>query len=80
MSPELLQSFLGWCAFINMCLLVYWFAMIALAEDFVYRMHSKWCKISKEKFHEIHYAGMMYFKLFVFIVNIVPYFALKICL
>jgi len=78
MTIETVRSFLGWCSIINMGLLLYWFLFIMFAHDWVYRVHSKWFKIPVDKFDAIHYAGMMYFKLAVFVFNVVPYFALCI--
>ncbi len=78
MTIEVVRSFLGWCSVINMGLLLYWFLFIMFAHDWVYRVHSKWFKISVEKFDTVHYAGMMYFKIAIFVFIIVPYFALCI--
>jgi len=61
-----------------MGILLWWFLFIALAHDWVYRMHSKWFKISEEKFDAIHYAGISFFKVTIFAFNIVPYLALCI--
>jgi len=78
MTVDILRSALGWCAVINMGLLLWWFLFLVLAHDWVYRMHSKWYKISTENFDAIHYAGMTFFKIMLFAFNIVPYFALRI--
>jgi hypothetical protein len=77
MTVEILRSGLGWCAVFNMGLLMWWFLFLALAHDWVYRMHSKWYTISKESFGSIHYAGMTFFKVTIFAFNIIPYFALR---
>jgi hypothetical protein len=74
MTVEVLQSVLGWCAVFNMGLLLYWFLFLAL----VYRIHSKWYRISEESFNSIHYAGIAFFKITIFVFNIIPYFALRI--
>jgi hypothetical protein len=34
--------------------------------------------LSVERFDAIHYAGMLFFKICIFLFNIVPYFALRI--
>ena len=78
MTLELLRAFLGWCAVINMGLLVWWLLIITLAHDWVYRLHCQWLKLSVEKFNAIHYAGMALFKLSIFFFNIVPYLVLRI--
>ena len=78
MTVEILRSALGWCAVINMGLLLWWFLFLTLAHDWVYDMHSKWYRLSEENFDSIHYAGMTFFKIMLFAFNIVPYFALRI--
>jgi hypothetical protein len=80
MTVDMIHEFLGWCSIINIGILFFWFAMITLAHDKIYKLHSKWFKISKEKFDEIHYMLLGFFKLSVFIFNVVPYIALSIIL
>ena len=78
MTFEMAQAILGWCSIINMGLLLWWWFIIVVAHDWVYKFHTKWFKISREQFDGIHYAGMAFFKILVFALNIVPYFALRI--
>ena len=78
MTVEMIRSALGWCFVINMGLLLWWFFAIVVLHDWVYRWHTKWFKLSVEKFDEIHYAGIAFFKIAIFFFNIVPYFALRI--
>ena len=78
MTVEQIRDVLGWCAVINIGLLLWWFLMFALAHDFVYRLHGKWFKLTVERFDAIHYAGMAFFKIGIFLLNIVPYLALRI--
>jgi len=78
MTLEIIRSTLAWCAVINIGLLLYWFVMFTLAHDWIYRLHSKWFNIPVEKFDAIHYSGIAFFKLGIFLFNLVPYFALRI--
>lgn len=78
MSVEMVRSALLWCLAINMGLLLWWFVMFALAHDWIYRLHGKWFKLTQEQFDAIHYAGMAFFKVCIFIFNIAPYIALLI--
>ncbi len=74
-----LRHFFGWCAILNMGLLMYWFVFVRLAGDWVYNVHSKWfVPITREQFNGIHYAGISFFKIAIFVFNIVPYLALLI--
>ena len=78
MTVEFIRDVLGWCTAINIGLLIVWFLFFICAHDWVYRVHTKWFKLSAEKFDAIHYASMGFFKLSVFLFNLVPYLALRI--
>lgn len=78
MTMMQLQSFFGWCAIINSGLFFLAFIFLTIGRNFVYKMHSKFFKISEERLNEIVYSAMIFFKTFLFIFNIVPYIALYI--
>ena len=78
MPIEIVRDVLAWCAVINIGLLLWWWLFLTLAHDFVYRIHGKWFKLSEERFDAIHYSGMLFFKICIFLFNIVPYLALRI--
>lgn len=78
MTLELIRSTLAWCTVINMGLLVWWFLAFTLAHDLTHRLHGRWYKLSAEQFDAIHYKGIMYFKGGIFLLNLVPYLALRI--
>ncbi len=78
MTLELIRHVLGWCAVINLGLLLWWFLFVVLAHDWTYRVHSKWFRLTEEKFDTVHYSGMGIFKMLIFFFNLVPYFALRI--
>ena len=78
MDLEAIRAFFAWCSVINIALLAWWAIFLFFAHDWTYRMHSKWFKISAERFDAIHYGAMAAFKLGVFMFNLVPYFALRI--
>ena len=78
MTLEVIRDALGWCTVINVGLLLWWWALFTLAHDWVYRTHGKWFTLSVERFDAIHYAGMAFFKISVFVFNLVPYLALRI--
>ena len=78
MTVEIICEFLAWCSVINLGLLIFWLLWFTLAHDFVYRIHGKWLKLSVERFDAIHYAGMTFFKLCIFLFNVVPYIALRL--
>ena len=77
LTIENLCTLLGWCSFVNLGLLAAWFLLIVFAGDFVFHMHTRWFKISRERFGEIHYVMMGRYKLAVFLLNLVPYLVLR---
>jgi Family of unknown function (DUF6868) len=78
MTAEIIRDVLGWCAVINVGLLLLWFLFFTLAHDWMYRIHGKWFKLSVERFDALHYAGMAFFKVCIWLFNIVPYLAIRI--
>ena len=78
MSIEMIRNWLLVCGLLNIGMMMFWVVMFIAAHDWIYKMHTKWFKLSVEKFDSIHYAGMAFFKLFIFMFNFVPYFALLI--
>ena len=73
MTIYMVRDALLWCFIINMGLLLWWFMLFTLAHDWIYRIHGKWFNLSVDKFDAIHYAGMAFFKICIFVFNIVPY-------
>jgi hypothetical protein len=78
MTVDIIRDVLSWCAVINVGLLLWWFLFFMLAHDWMYRIHGKWFKLSVERFDAIHYAGMAFFKICIWLFNIVPYLAIRI--
>ena len=78
MTLELIRNVLGWCAVVNLGLLVWWLLFVLLARDWTYRVHSKWFRLPRKRFDAIHYAGRGMFKMLIFFFNVVLYFALQI--
>ena len=78
MTIELLSRILGWATVINLGILTVWFLAFTFYHDVLFRLHSKWFKLSKEHFDTIHYAGIAFYKLCTYLLNLVPYLAIKI--
>ena len=68
--------FLAWCTAFNYIVLLVWFAVFVFGRDLLFRLHSRWFKLSPEHFDAIHYAGMAVYKLLVLVFNVVPLLAL----
>ena len=78
MTIEATRALLGWCTLINGGILLLWFMMFILAHNWIYGMHGRWFQLSKERFDEIHYKSMTFFKLSILLFNLTPYLALRI--
>jgi len=78
MNIEILIPFLGWCAVINIGILVYWACFLFLAPGWLYRISSKWVQIPEEQFFTMHFTLYGAFKLAILFFNIAPYLALRI--
>jgi len=74
---ENLRILLGWCTLINAGMFAVWSLAFVFAHDLVFRMHTRWFKLSEEHFDEIHYTLMGYYKLAVFLFNLAPYLVLR---
>jgi hypothetical protein len=71
-----LREVLLWSAVINYVILFVWFGVFIFAHDFLYRMHTRWFKMSVETFDTVHYAGIAVYKLGILLLNLTPLLAL----
>ena len=78
MTVEIVRNALGWCALINYGVLLVWFVFFTTRHEWMYRLHGRWFKLSRERFDSAHYTGMALFKLGIILLNLVPYLALRI--
>jgi hypothetical protein len=63
MDLNLLQTFLLYCAAINYGILLLWFAVFTLAHGWVYRLHTRWFRLSPESFDALNYGGVAVYKI-----------------
>ena len=78
MYVEMVSDFLFWCAVANYAILLIWFAGFTLAHDEIYRLHSKWFRLTREQFDALNYALMGFFKIGILLLNVAPCIALRI--
>ena len=78
MTLESTQAFLLWCLVINYGILLLWFLVFWFGHDWMFRLHSRWFKLPKERFDSIHYASMAAYKLGILLLNLTPYLALRL--
>ncbi len=75
---ETLSGVLGWATLINYLLLVLWFMVFVFAHDWLYRLHSWWFNLPVQNFDTLHYGGMAFYKLCIFLFFLAPWLALCI--
>jgi hypothetical protein len=78
MSIGIVRGVLLWCAIINYGLLAFWGLLMVLPHGWLYRAKGRVFRISDEQFDTINYAGIVFYKVAIFLFNIVPYIALRI--
>lgn len=78
MAIDQLESFLILCAGINYAILIVWFGVFVMAHDWVYRMHSRWFKLSVERFDALNYLGVAVYKIGIMLFVVVPLIALLV--
>jgi hypothetical protein len=78
MTAEAALDFLLWCLVINYGILLLWFLVFRFSHDWMFRLHSRWFHMSKERFDSIHYAAMAAYKVGILLLNLVPYVALRL--
>jgi hypothetical protein len=78
MTIDMVRDVLLWCTVLNYGILLLWFLVFSLAHDWMYRFHGRWFRVSPEQFDGIHYAGIAFYKVGIFLFNLIPYAALRI--
>jgi len=76
MTTNEIKGMLLWCAGINYAVLLVWFGLFVFAHDGLYRLHTRWFKLSVETFDAFHYAGLSIYKIGILLLNLAPLIAL----
>lgn len=78
MDLATLTALLGWCAVINVSLLMIWFGLFVFAGDALFRLHGRWFALTRERYDTVHLSCMAGYKLAIWMFNLAPYLALRI--
>lgn len=78
MTTNELKEFLIWSAGINYGVLLLWFGVFYVGHDWLFRLHTRWFKLSVESFDALTYGGMALYKIGVLLLNVAPLMALII--
>jgi hypothetical protein len=76
MATSEIKEVLLWCVVLNYAVMLIWFGVFVYAHDWIYRLHTRWFKLSVETFNALHYAGLSIYKIGVILLNVVPLVAL----
>jgi hypothetical protein len=72
-----LSRFLLCALGIAYAVLMVWFTVFVFAHDAVYRLHTRWFRMSVEAFDLANYAGMPAYKIATLLLFAVPWLALR---
>jgi hypothetical protein len=78
MTTESLRLFFMWCTLINGGLLVIAALFLAIAGDWVYRIHNRLFPLPRDAFNVAIYCFIGAMKIIVLFLNLVPWLALTI--
>lgn len=78
MDITTLTHFFQWCTLINFGCLLYVGLVLMLFPNFVYDLHRRFFRLSRESFDQLTYAFLGGYKILFFTFNAVPYLALRI--
>jgi len=76
MDSAELRSLLLYSTILNYAILIVWFVALIVARDPLYRLHTKWFKLSPGAFDAVHYGGMAVYKIGILLLNLAPLLAL----
>jgi hypothetical protein len=65
-------GFFLWCSVINYAMLLVRAVLATLGRDGLYRLWSRWFRLSPEQFDTLNLAGMTLYKTGILLFNIVP--------
>lgn len=77
-SIESITSFLGWCSVINIGVLMLSSALLIAFKQPILGIHSKLFGLEKENLPLAYFQYLGNYKIAIFMLNIVPYIALKV--
>jgi hypothetical protein len=78
MTTEILKDFFMWCSILNIVFLTIMWLLFWLGRSWIYRIHTKWLKLSDQQFDALWYGIFAFYKISIFLFNIVPFIALVI--
>ena len=78
MTIETLRAFLGWCSVINIGLLMFSSIFVVALRGTASRIHGKMFNLDEKYLSQAYFQYLAQYKIAIIVLNIVPYFALRI--
>jgi len=78
MTIETLRTFFGWCAVINIGLLMFSSIFVIVVRGAALRIHGKMFNLDEKYLLQAYFQWLAQYKIAIIVFNIVPYFALLI--
>ncbi|KUM03614.1 hypothetical protein KIF53_21830 [Chromobacterium subtsugae] len=76
MNRASLEHVLLCCLAIHYAILILWFCLFFFRRAWLYRLHSRWFRISEPAFELLNYGGIGLYKILVLVFNLAPLLAL----
>ena len=76
MSIEMARHALLWCAVINYLFLAIWSILFVLPHEWLYGLSARRFRVTAEQFDTVNFAGIVFYKVSIFLLNLVPFLAL----
>jgi Family of unknown function (DUF6868) len=78
MTISLVKEMLLGCVIFNYAILLIWSGVFVFARNWMYRVHSRWFKLSDETFDALNYLGLAIYKIGILLFNLAPWIALSL--
>ncbi len=78
MTIETIREFFGWCAVINIGLLILSSILLIAVRGAALRIHGKMFNLDEKYLSQAYFQFLAQYKIAIIVLNVVPYFALKI--
>ena len=75
---EVLTAIFGWCAVINIALLLFSSLWVTVFSEFTKRLHSTLMQVDASELNAYYFQYLGNYKLLILVFNIVPYIALRL--
>ena len=78
MTVDILREVLGWCAVINIGLLIFSAIFVVLLRGPISHIHAKMFNLDESDLSRAYFQYLAQYKIAIIMFNIIPYFALRI--